>query len=197
MTTLKDHQAAMVALLASGTAIPTSATRLAHALHDVLAVLNVSQEAPVAHTERRSEATTSGLNDVMLALDVAAVKPKTSPEQIIKQRDNTIRQLKDRVAKLKVDLECARHEIECVRIAYNPEYEQAGCRKEDTQLPDDGWIKKLSGKPDLSDGTILEVILVSGEILTSQIQWFSWGLFANGENNAEDIVAYRIVGESK
>ncbi len=39
MATLKDHQNAMVDLLANGSAIPASATRLAHALHDVLGLL--------------------------------------------------------------------------------------------------------------------------------------------------------------
>ncbi|EJO6831344.1 hypothetical protein NRU17_004315 [Salmonella enterica] len=36
MATLKDHQQAMVDLLASGSGIPASASRLAHAVHDVL-----------------------------------------------------------------------------------------------------------------------------------------------------------------
>ncbi len=101
MTTLKDHQATMVSMLASGTAIPTSAIRLAHALHDVLAYLNDTNAAPVAHTERRIDATTPGLNDALLAADVQAVKPKQqSLESLLKQRDNTIRQLKGRVADL-------------------------------------------------------------------------------------------------
>lgn len=39
MATLKDHQKAMVDLLANGSAIPASAARLAHALHDVLGLL--------------------------------------------------------------------------------------------------------------------------------------------------------------
>ncbi len=102
MTTLKDHQATMVSMLASGTAIPTSAIRLAHALHDVLAYLNDTNVAPVAHTERRIDATTPGLNDALLAADVQAVKPKQqqSLESLLKQRDNTIRQLRGRVADL-------------------------------------------------------------------------------------------------
>lgn len=39
MATLKEHQNAMVDLLANGSAIPASAARLAHALHDVLGLL--------------------------------------------------------------------------------------------------------------------------------------------------------------
>lgn len=76
MTSLKEHQSTMVSMLASGTAIPTSAIRFAHALHDVLAYLNDTNAAPVAHTERRIDTTTPGLNDVLLAADVQAVSPK-------------------------------------------------------------------------------------------------------------------------
>lgn len=39
MATLKEHQAAMVDLLANGSGIPASASRLAHAMHDVLNLL--------------------------------------------------------------------------------------------------------------------------------------------------------------
>ena len=40
MATLKEHQAAMVNLLANGSGIPASASRLAHAMHDVLATMS-------------------------------------------------------------------------------------------------------------------------------------------------------------
>lgn len=134
MKTLKDHQAAMVYLLSQETAIPTSAIRLAHALHDVLAHLNNTNVAPVAHTESRIDATTPGLNDAILAQDIAAVKPKQqSLESLLKQRDNTIRQLKGRVA----DLVKERDELKDMLgagPAYLREPEQAGCRKEDTEI---------------------------------------------------------------
>ncbi|EIW2617782.1 hypothetical protein KNE10_003612 [Salmonella enterica] len=39
MATLKDHQQAMVDLLANGSGIPASASRLAHAMHDVLSAI--------------------------------------------------------------------------------------------------------------------------------------------------------------
>lgn len=42
MATLKDHQQAMVDLLASGSGIPASASRLAHAMHDLINVLYVA-----------------------------------------------------------------------------------------------------------------------------------------------------------
>ncbi|QZA71120.1 hypothetical protein AH01_2 [Pantoea phage AH01] len=143
MKTLKDHQATMVYLLSQETAIPTSAIRLAHALHDVLAHLNNTNVAPVAHTERRIDTTTPGLNDAMLAQDIAAVKPKQqSLESLLKQRDNTIRQLKGRVA----DLVKERDELKDM-LGADPAYfrEQAGCRKEDTEAADDGWVEWAGG----------------------------------------------------
>lgn len=136
MATLKQHQAAMVNLLANGTSIPTSAVRLAHALHDVLSHINGAENAPEAHTERRSDTTTSGLNDAMLAYDLAAVKPKrTSAEQQIAMLNNTIRQLRESNMKLRQEVGEVRSDLELslatIRRLSTPE--QAGCRKEDTQ----------------------------------------------------------------
>lgn len=127
MTSLKDHQTAMVTLLASGSAIPTSAARLAHAMHDVLAQMNNSAVAPVAHTERRSDSTTSGLNDARLAADVAAVAPKqTSDSERVKQLENTCGQLRKnlRIARSKVsdlekDVNLLQSEIEQLRGRVN------------------------------------------------------------------------------
>ena len=147
MATLKEHQATMVSMLASGTAIPTSAIRLAHALHDVLAYLNDTSAAPVAHTERRIDATTPGLNDVLLADAIKrsakgtmdslqkqseAFAARVSLESLLKQRDNTIRQLEGRVADLKSDYANLEAQLNAV-LAIQKEPEQAGCRKEDTQ----------------------------------------------------------------
>jgi len=165
MTRLKDHQAAMVELLAHGSALSASGARMAHALHDVLALLNDRPEAPVAHTERRSDSTTSGLNDALLASDVAAVRPANSVntyirelEQLIKRRDNTIRQLKHRVASLKSDNANFESQLDAVLALQKfSEPEQAGCRKEDTQLPDGpekaemivggSWVTAREGDP--------------------------------------------------
>lgn len=166
MKTLKDHQATMVYLLSQETAIPTSAIRLAHALHDVLAHLNNTNVAPVAHTERRIDATTPGLNDAMLARDIAAVKPKQQPlESLLKQRENTIRQLKGRVSDLVKQLDDSRKLFEsgftrCVQNPITPE--QAGCRKEDTQVADDVWIGWGGGECPLACDTKVEVETVSG-----------------------------------
>lgn len=147
MKTLKDHQDTMVSMLASGTAIPTSAIRLAHALHDVLAHLNNTNVAPVAHTARRIDATTPGLNDAMLAQDIAAVKPKQqSLESLLKQRDNTIRQLKGRVAEVVGERDWLKERLEeSLNVinqanAENFEPEQAGCRKEDTEACEHDWL---------------------------------------------------------
>lgn len=105
--TLKDHRDAMVAMLANGNC-PTSAARLAHAMHDVLSYLQSEPEAPVSHSERRDEATTPGLNDKLLALDVGALaKPKTVNKRVrkleatVKARDNTVNQLKENIQLLR------------------------------------------------------------------------------------------------
>ncbi len=128
----------MVNLLANGTAIPTSAVRLAHALHDVLSYINGAENAPEAHTERRSEATTSGLNDAALAYDMAAVKPKrSSAEQQIAMLNNTIRQLRESNRKLRGERDWLKQRLEEAMALINETTaesfaaEQAGCRKED------------------------------------------------------------------
>lgn len=156
MATLKDHQQAMVDLLASGSGIPASASRLAHAMHDVLSVVmgravdDAMQQSRDFAERLANDATTPGLNDKALAADVEACQvkltgagggPKVTPaERRVKELENTVRQLRASNAKLRTDLDFARHEVECVRIAYDPGYrvpEQAGCRKEDTQLMPD------------------------------------------------------------
>ncbi len=189
MKTLKDHQDTMVSMLASGTAIPTSAIRLAHALHDVLAHLNNTNVAPEAHTERRIDATTPGLNDAMLAQDIAAVKPKQqSLESLLKQRDNTIRQLKGRVADLvkeRAYLVARLGPEETATLA-----EQAGCRKEDTEATDDGWIEWGGGDCPVAAGVRTTVKFRCGEMATDEFpEDWNWERF-NGENT---IVAYRVV----
>ena len=113
MATLKDHQQAMVDLLASGSGIPASASRLAHAMHDVLNLLvqtgnggakDIDIEYAI-HALR--ESTTPGLNDKALSKREKALKtdsPAKWPapaEQRIKELQNTIRQLKGHNAELK------------------------------------------------------------------------------------------------
>lgn len=173
MATLEEHQAAMVDLLANGSGIPASASRLAHAMHDVLKYLEdrVYQLHPEFVVSGVNDATTPGLNDKALSKrekalttdspakwPTPAVKPPVSAENRVKELENTCTQLrkqsaqyratisgqKEHIEHLQFELENARayldrarHEVECVRIAYDPDYcvpEQAGCRKEDAQL---------------------------------------------------------------
>ncbi|EIP7371937.1 hypothetical protein LRT82_004494 [Salmonella enterica] len=129
MATLKDHQQAMVDLLASGSGIPASASRLAYAMHDVLEMLNMqpgdaawrvttynqmqelfarthSADAP---WDKRPDATTPGLNDKALAADVEVCRPKQeikesmlrAKERRVKELENTVRQLRASNAKLR------------------------------------------------------------------------------------------------
>ncbi len=168
MATLKEHQAAMVQLLANGSGIPASASRLAHAMHDLINILYVAfpnlpqtkdedwingretrlgltpeVELNIKDIIRAVEANSPGLNDKALSKREKALKTDspakwpTPAEQRVKELENTIRQLKANNAKLRAELDITRHEVECVRIAYDPAYgapEQAGCRREDTQV---------------------------------------------------------------
>lgn len=144
MATLKDHQQAMVDLLASGSGIPARLrqryTRLAHAMHDVIQEL--LGEVPVERlllAKLREDSTTPGLNDKALAADVEACRPKDTmfdraraAERRVKELENTVNQLKDRVAKLKA--EQAYWYGRCLNAGILDEsQEQAGCRKDDTQ----------------------------------------------------------------
>lgn len=118
MATLKEHQAAMVDLLANGSGIPASASRLAHAMHDVLAYLNLEQLMDVA--QFGNDATTPGLKALSkpqkaLKTDSPAKWP-TPAEQRVKELENTIRQLKANNAKLKTNLDCVENEVMCLRV---------------------------------------------------------------------------------
>ena len=181
MATLKEHQAAMVDLLANGSGIPASASRLAHAMHDVLsAILSEPDLITKAAEEVRAlriDATTPGLNDKAISKREKALKTDshakwpTPAEQRVKELENTIRQLKANNAKLKRDyreiqehndalksriflLELDRDATEdtqsdldkilegaaqhSARARHNFDSwnkpEQAGCRREDTQV---------------------------------------------------------------
>lgn len=147
MANLKDHQQAMVELMAHGGGIPASAMRLAHAMHDVLIYINggnvrLSSVTGVEIVVYRPDATTPGLNDKALAADVEACRikligagggPKATPaERRVKELENTIRQLKVRNAELKDSRDAYKAQAENFRAKLLPE--QAGCRKDDTQV---------------------------------------------------------------
>lgn len=138
MATLKEHQAAMVDLLANGSGIPASASRLAHAMHDVLATILaeriegkpqrlveqlISDESNygVNNLLLKVGATTPGLNDKALSKPQKALKTDrpakwpTPAEQRVKELENTVKQLKANlvheracVAELRVFLESAK-----------------------------------------------------------------------------------------
>lgn len=154
MATLKEHQAAMVDLLANGSGIPASSSRLAHAMHDVLVYLADGRNVPlssvtgVERVEYKPDATTPGLNDKALSKREKALKTDspakwpTPAEQRVKELENTIRQLKANNANLKSQKEEAVRQLSsamqeitdlenALRVMAIPE--QAGCRKEDTQ----------------------------------------------------------------
>ncbi|ELB8310465.1 hypothetical protein ABRF45_004413 [Salmonella enterica] len=164
MATLKDHQQAMVDMLASGSGIPASASRLAHAMHDALEMLNMqpgdaawrvttynqmqelfarthSADAP---WDKRPDATTPGLNDKALAADVEVCRPKDTmfdraraAERRVKELENTVRQLRASNAKLRAELDHSRTLFESGFKRCVPIEllpEQSGCRKPDTQI---------------------------------------------------------------
>lgn len=114
MATLKHHQQAMVDLLASGRGIPASASRLAHAMHDVLNLLvqtgvGGAKDLDIEYAFKQLvEATTPGLNDKALAADVEALRvdspakwPVPRAERRVKELENTVNQLRASNAKLR------------------------------------------------------------------------------------------------
>lgn len=133
----------MVQLLANGSGIPASASRLAHAMHDVLSLLTTEQLVEAADW-RCLDATTPGLNDRALAEDIKSVRPKqVSAEQRVKQLENTVKQLRETNSRLRRELVALADGIttdshEAVKLP-----EQSGVRKEDTQLCAHDWVRHL------------------------------------------------------
>ena len=159
MATLKEHQAAMVELLANGSGIPASASRLAHAMHDVLgAIINGSCSNTEQLQMLLNDATTPGLNDKAISKREKALKTDspakwpTPAEQRVKELENTIRQLKANNAKLKRELiDLGDNFTEALSKLHTAEkqlgvvvLEQAGCRKEDTQVCNHEWVLDIS-----------------------------------------------------
>lgn len=145
MATLKEHQAAMVDLLANGSGIPASASRLAHALHDVLsAIINGYCDNTEQLQKLLNDATTPGLNDKALSKPKKALKTDspskwpTPAEQRVKELTNTVAQLRKQSAQYRATIAGLRADVDSLKalvFAYEngAEPEQAGCRKEDTQ----------------------------------------------------------------
>lgn len=164
MATLKEHQAAMVDLLANGSAIPASASRLAHAMHDLIAAMlsepDLIAKATGEARALRIDATTPGLNDKALSKPQKALKIDspakwpTPAEQRVKELENTIRQLKANNAKLKSQNEDLRDDIGAMASKLHTAEkqlghvvpEQAGCRKYDTQPCGHHNVERIGGE---------------------------------------------------
>lgn len=153
MATLKEHQAAMVDLLANGSGIPASASRLAHAMHDVLAALHGDPDlVTMAVRESKGlsnlDATTPGLNDKALSKREKTLKTDSSAkwptpaEQRVKELENTCTQLRKQSAKYRAAIAGMKAELDRLSIyaERNALPEQAGCRKPDTHVCEDIWI---------------------------------------------------------
>lgn len=195
MATLKDHQAAMVDLLASGSGIPASASRLAHATFDILEMLMLANLTPAEQQalidNRRPDATTPGLNDKALSKPQKALKTDspakwpTPAEQRVKELENTIKQLKGNLAKARAEIQWLKAEKLAV------ESEQAGCRKEDTQACEHGWVSWHGGECPLAADTVVEYEMRDGTgpgefVEAGDLRWIH-------KNWHVDIVKYRIV----
>lgn len=150
MATLKEHQAAMVDLLANGSGIPASASRLAHAMHDVLSSILAEPDLitkAIAESKAICDAYTSpGLNDKALSKREKALKTDspakwpTPAEQRVKELTNTVGQLRAQVAKQRKEIAFLKMERNNA-VAQLPE--QAGCCKPDTQLCEHFWYEDV------------------------------------------------------
>lgn len=158
MATLKEHQAAMVDLLANGSGIPASASRLAHAMHDVLEVLTGSAMGRDLKNgyDVRCDATTPGLNDKAFSKREKALKTDspakwpTPAEQRVKELENTCKQLRQSNKELRgalkmasdhaASLESERDMLHGRLLEHEHPTEQAGCRKPDTQICEHEWL---------------------------------------------------------
>ena len=213
MATLKDHQQAMVDMLASGSGIPASASRLAHAMHDVLSHMisgGLIMNQNTVLIREINDATTPGLNDKALAGDIEACRPKaTSAERRVKELENTIRQLKASNAKLKSQNEDLRDDIGAMASKLHTaekqlgrglrgviEYqEKAGCRKPDTQVCEPQWVSWSGGDCPLPADTIVEVKFYDRQTESgSKASAYVWRHGALGVRDL-DIIAYRVLNK--
>ena len=162
MATLKEHQAAMVDLLANGSGIPASASRLAHAMHDVLSTMmqqvteDAMQQSRDFAARIANDATTPGLNDKALSKREKALKTDspakwpTPAEQRVKELENTCKQLRQSNKELRgalkmasdhaASLESERDMLHGRLLEHEHPTEQAGCRKPDTQICEHEWL---------------------------------------------------------
>lgn len=199
MATLKEHQAAMVDLLANGSGIPASASRLAHAMHDVLSAI-LSEPDLMAKAIAESKAirdafTTPGLNDKALSKREKALKTDspakwpTPAEQRVKELENTIRQLKANNAKLRAERDMLHGRL----LEHEHPTEQAGCRKEDTQVCEPEWVSWSGGDCPLPADTIVEVKFYDRQTEKGcKAGAYTWQHGALGVRDL-DIIAFRVL----
>lgn len=171
MATLKDHQQAMVDLLASGSGIPASASRLAHAMHDVLGILLLQSAARENATDIRAlfgldDATTPGLNDKAISKREKTLKTDspakwpTPAERRVKELENQVKQLKGQNAKQKATIKDLRDDIGAMASKLHTaeerlgrglrgvieHQEQAGCRKDDIQACNHHDVERIGNE---------------------------------------------------
>ena len=167
MATLKEHQAAMVDLLANGSGIPASASRLAHAMHDLINILYVAfpnlpqtkdedwvngretrlgltpeVELNIKDIIRAVEANSPGLNDKALSKPQEALKTD-SPAKWPTPAEQRVKELENTIRQLKANNAKLKKDNEWLKgrmSARDDVPEQAGCRKPDTQVCEHIWI---------------------------------------------------------
>ncbi|MGL5968457.1 MAG: hypothetical protein ACRCZ6_15110 [Kluyvera sp.] len=145
MATLKEHQAAMVGLLANGSGIPASASRLAHAMHDALSAIlaepDLMAKAIAESKAIRNAFTTPGLNDKALSKREKALKTDspakwpTPAEQRVKELENTVKQLKANLVKVRAENDVLNRE--------NARLENALVWHENRQMPEQACVAEL------------------------------------------------------
>ena len=146
MATLKEHQAAMVDLLANGSGIPASASRLAHAMHDVLSAIlsepDLITKAIAESKAIRDAYTSPGLNDKSISKREKALKTDspakwpTPAEQRVKELTNTCTQLRKQSAQYRATIAGQKEHIEYLQLELGKLRmlsEQVGRRKCDTE----------------------------------------------------------------
>ena len=147
----------MVELLANGSGIPAFASRLVHAMHDVLEVLANSDLMQFVQKEQirvreLNDATTPGLNDRALSKREKVLKTDspakwpTPAEQRVKELENTIRQLKANNRSLRQEVSALRNTLEFAEgVTTEKQFmaEQAGRHKPDTQVCEHDWVATL------------------------------------------------------
>lgn len=180
MTTLKEHEEDLSNWLAEDFMAP-STKRLATILHDLLLTINKSADLP-------------NKNDALLARDLKACAPQNASESArIRELEETARQLREQNANLlnrQRELNAIVDSYEGIIRERNKWIEQAGVRKEDTQIQDDGWIEWGGGDDPENPGVKVDVKWSNGSIdCGSNAGRWRWYNIVSGPN----IIAYRVV----